>query len=281
MQYGYRHVTYIRSLSFAIIIFLTTDQIDSATEYCNQGPAAQSIASAGVPRNQAFFTTKIPFNHHEPRLSYENAHTLVDVALKDTGLSYLDLVLIHAPYGGPVNRKGAWRALVECVEAGKIRSIGISNYGVHHLNELEAYIQELEAERGKGKGGVISVGQWEIHPWLCRKDVVQWCQERNIAIEAYCPITRGLKLNPKDGGQVKEPLLRALSEKYGKTEAQILLRWSLQSGLVPLVKSEKNDRIKENCEIFDFELDGAEVDELATEEYTWVSWDPTLEPLEN
>lgn len=258
---------------------LITIQIDSATEYCNQGPAGQSIKSAGIPRNEVFFTSKVPFNHHEPRLSYENTHKLVEIALKDTELSYLDLVLIHTPYGGPANRKGAWRALVECVEAGKVRSIGISNYGVHHLDELETHIKELEAERGHGRGGVISVGQWEIHPWLCRNDIVEWCQKRGIAIQAYCPITRGARFNAKNG-EIKEPMLKALSSKYGKTEAQILLRWSLQRGFVPLVKSEREERIKENAEIFDFDMESAEVEELATDEYSCVSWDPTTEPLE-
>ena len=118
-------------------------------------------------------------------MGYENTLKLVDIALEETKLDYLDLVLIHAPYGGSANRKGAWKALVESVEAGKVRSIGISNYGVHHLDELETHIKELEAERGgAGKGGVISVGQWEVHPWLTRPDIVKWCNDRNIAVEA-------------------------------------------------------------------------------------------------
>jgi diketogulonate reductase-like aldo/keto reductase len=206
-------------------------------------------------------------------LSYDNAHKLVDAALCDTGLEYLDLVLIHSPYGGRENRLGAWRALVELVEAGKIRSIGVSNYGVHHLDELEAYIGTLEKQRGgPGRGGVISVGQWEVHPWLTRPDIVDWCRQRNVAVEAFCPIVRGERWG--------EPKVRALADKYGKTEAQILLRWSLQRGLVPLVKSVTPSRIAENAAIFDFELTDDEVSGLATSDYSPCSWDPSVEPLE-
>lgn len=247
-------------------------KIDSASAYRNQGQSAASIPAAGIPRSDIFFTTKVPMAGSP--LSYENTHKLVDIALKDTALDYLDLVLIHSPYGGPENRKGAWKALVELVDAGKIRSIGVSNYGVHHLDELESYIKELEEERGgKGKGGVISVGQWEVHPWLTRPDIVKWCKDRNIAVEAYCPIVRGERFG-------KEPKVKVLADKYGKTEAQILLRWSLQRGYIPLVKSVTPSRIAENAAIFDFELTDEEVEDLATDEYSGCAWDPTVEPLE-
>ena len=128
--------------------------------------------------------------------------------------------LIHAPYGGKEGRTGAWRALVEAQQAGKIQSLGVSNYGVHHLDELEAYIKELESTHGKGKGGVISVGQWELHPWLARPDIVEWCQKRGVILEAYCPIVRGTRFD--------EPVLQPMVKKYNKTPAQILIRWSLQ-----------------------------------------------------
>jgi len=128
--------------------------------------------------------------------------------------------LIHAPYGGEKARNGSWRALVEAQQEGKIRSIGVSNYGVHHLDELDAYISELEARNGKGKGGEISVGQWEIHPWLERRDIVEWCEKRGVVVEAYCPLVRATGF--------KEPILQPMVKKYGKTPAQVLIRWSLQ-----------------------------------------------------
>lgn len=94
-------------------------------------------------------------------------------------------MLIHAPYGGRAGRKGAWKALVESVEEGKVRSIGVSNYGVKHLDEMEEYMKELEEEGGKGKGGMVSVGQWEIHPWLPRKDIVGELYH-SLKLEANC-----------------------------------------------------------------------------------------------
>ena len=136
--------------------------------------------------------------------------------------------LIHAPYGGKEGRTGAWRALVEAQQAGKIRSLGVSNYGVHHLNELEVYIKELEGQKGKGKGGEISVGQWELHPWLTRPDIVNWCNERGVICEAYCPLVRGERFG--------DPKLQALAKKHNKTPAQILVRWSLQKVGSPFVK---------------------------------------------
>lgn len=247
-------------------------QIDSASSYRNQGECAAAIPLSGIPRSEIFFTTKVPLRKYP--LGYENTHRLVDMALEQTKLGYLDLVLIHAPYGGPANRKGAWRALVECVDAGKVRSIGVSNYGVHHLNELEAYIKELELERGgkPGSGGVLSVGQWELHPWLVRRDIAAWCRARNVAVQAFCPIVRG--------GRWGDPKLKALADRHGKTEAQVLLRWSLQNGFVPLVKTATPSRLAENADLYDFALTEDEVADLATGDYSPCTWDPSVETLD-
>lgn len=185
--------------------------------------------------------------------------------LKDTGLDYIDLMLIHSPHGGGIARKGAWKALVEAQEAGKIRSLGISNYGVQHLDELEGHIKEI--------GGIISVGQWELHPWLARPDIVEWCQKRGIVLEAYCPIVRGKRSDEK----VLQPLIK----KYGKSAAQVLLRWSLQRGFVPLPKSVTPSRIEENANIFDFQLTEEEMKSLETSDYAPCAWDPTISSLDD
>jgi diketogulonate reductase-like aldo/keto reductase len=199
LQSGYRHV-------------------DSAVGYRNEAPSADGMKKSGIPRDQLFFTTKI----HPKSMSYESAKEQIDNSLKETGFDYVDLYLIHSPYGGKEARIGAWKALVEGVEAGKIRSIGVSNYGVHHLDELEAYIKSAD-----GKGGILSVNQIELHPWLARKDIADWCTKRGVILEAYCPIVRAQK--------AEDPLLLPLAKKYGKTTSQILLRWSLQ--IVSLFKS--------------------------------------------
>lgn len=170
----------------------------------------------GIPREQLFFTTKVPSRG----LSYDTAKQCVDDTLKKTGLSYVDLYLLHAPYGGKKGRIGAWKALVEAVEAGKVRSIGVSNYGVHHLEELEQYIKETDEQQGKGKGGVLSVNQIELHPWLARPDIVDWCKARGVVLEAYSPLARTERAGEKK--------LATLGKKYNKTWAQVMMRWSLQ-----------------------------------------------------
>jgi len=243
--------------------------VDSAAAYRNEAPCGLAIRKSSIPREDIFFTSKIP-----PRtLNYENTKSQVEKSLKESGLQYIDLMLLHAPYGGSENRKGAWKALVEAVEEGKIRSIGISNYGVHHLDELEVHIKELEEERGgKGKGGVISLGQWELHPWLARPDIVAWCEKRGVVLEAYSPIVRGTKHDDK--------LLTALMKKHGKTAAQILLRWSLQKGFVPLPKSVTPSRIEENAKLYDFELDADDMKTLDTGAYEPCAWDPTTATIE-
>ncbi|OCL07397.1 Aldo/keto reductase [Glonium stellatum] len=237
--------------------------IDSAVGYRNEETSVAGMLKSGIPRDQLFFTTKIP----PGQLGYDNARKHVNDTLQKTGLDYVDLYLIHAPYGGRKGRLDAWKALVEAVEAGKVRSIGVSNYGVHHLEELEEYIKETDKNEGKGKGGVLSVNQVELHPWLARKDIVDWCKARGVILEAYSPIVRATRAN--------DPLLVPLAKKYNKTTSQILLRWSLQMGFVPLPKSVTKSRIEENADIYDFELSEEDMKSLDTGVYEPCAWDPT------
>lgn len=155
---------------------------DSAAAYRNEAPTAAGLLKGNLPRSELFFTSKVP----PKAINYDAAKAVVDESLRLTGLDYIDLYLLHAPYGGKENRLGAWRALVEAVEAGKVRSIGVSNYGVHHLEELEEWIKQTEEKEGKGKGGVLSVNQVELHPWLARDDIVEWCRKRGIVMEVCC-----------------------------------------------------------------------------------------------
>ncbi|KAJ4352098.1 uncharacterized protein N0V89_007444 [Didymosphaeria variabile] len=238
--------------------------VDSAVAYRNEAPSAEGINTSGIPREKVFFTTKIP----PKEMSYESAKKHIENSLKETGFDYIDLYLLHSPYGGKENRIGAWKALVEGVEAGKIRSIGVSNYGVHHLMELESYIKSTNEREGKDKGGCLSCNQVELHPWLARKDIVDWCNTRGVILEAYCPIVRATKS--------EDPLLLPLAKKYNKTTSQVLLRWSLQMGFVPLPKSVTKSRIEENAQLFDFELSAEEMESLDTGVYEPCAWDPTV-----
>lgn len=190
--------------------------IDSATMYQNEAACGDAIRASGLPRESVFYTSKSPPDQH----GYEATVKGFEASLQESGLDYIDLYLIHTPFGGKEARIGAWRALLEAQRAGKVRSIGVSNWGVHHLQELEDWIQKIDAEEGEGKGGKISVGQWEIHPWLARKDITDWCAKYGVVVEAYSPLVRGLKMN--------DILLKPLVDKYGKSPAQILLRWSIQ-----------------------------------------------------
>lgn len=189
--------------------------IDSAQMYGSQKSCGAGIHQSGIEREHIFVTSKVQRGG-----GYDVTKAAIEAGLMESNLGYFDLYLIHAPFGGPETRKGAWRAMVEAKRDGKIRSLGVSNYGVHHLQELEDYIGQLEQQLGKGNGGEISVGQWELHPWLDRKDIVGWCHARQIVVEAYCPLIRGRRFD--------EPVLKPLVEKYSKTAAQVLLRWSLQ-----------------------------------------------------
>ncbi|KAL2867306.1 aldo/keto reductase family protein [Aspergillus lucknowensis] len=233
--------------------------VDSAIMYRNERACGSAIASSGIDRSEIFFTTKIP----PESMGYNATMRAIDSSLRTAEQEYFDLILLHAPYGGKEARLGSWRALVEAQKAGKTRSIGVSNFGVHHLDELEGHI------KSSGDGSKIDVGQYELHPWLDHSDIVEWLQRRNIVVQAYSPLAHGTRM--------KERLLAELGKKYGKSPAQIMIRWGLQKGFVPLPKSVTPSRIKENSEVFDFELSEEDMKILHTGEYSPTDWDPTVD----
>ncbi|KAJ5709457.1 hypothetical protein N7493_010791 [Penicillium malachiteum] len=232
--------------------------VDSAIMYGNEKGCGRALQNSELDRSEIFLTTKIP----PGSMGYAPTKRAISKSLQDAATDYFDLILIHAPYGGQEARLGSWRALVEAQKAGHVRSIGVSNYGVHHLEELEDYIKN-------GGGGEISVGQWELHPWLDHSDITDWCHSRGIVVEAYSPLAHGERLD--------EPVLASIGKKYGKSPAQVMIRWSLQLGFLPLPKSKTPVRIRENADVFDFELSREDMAQLDTGEYAPTDWDPTVD----
>jgi diketogulonate reductase-like aldo/keto reductase len=225
---------------------------DSAQYYRNEAEVGEAVRESGLPRSELFVTTKIMRAAESVDASYKAAKHSVDVM----GLGYIDLFLIHTPPGSLRKRTELWRALEQLQKDGYVKSIGVSNYLVKELEEMKSYATVFPP----------AVNQIELHPWYQQRDTVKWCQEHDVVIEAYCPIARNKK--------AKDPTLLKLAEKYGRSTAQILIRWSLQKGYSPLPKSENLDRIKENANVYDFELaaeDMAILDGLdAGERVTWI-----------
>merc|ERR1712093_316049 len=159
------------------------------------------------------------------------------------GLDYVDLFLIHTPSSGPEGRKVLWQALERLLEAKKTRAIGVSNYGIEHLKQMDEYAKVKPA-----------LNQIELHPWCQSREHVKYCQDKGIVLEAYCPIVRAEKND--------HPVVQKLAKKHNKDPAQILIRWSLQKSFVPLPKSDTPSRIKSNIEVYDFSLDDEDMKAL-------------------
>lgn len=217
--------------------------IDTASVYKNEEGVAKGIAASGVGRGDIFLTTKIWNNSIREGRTKASFQKSLDRLNTD----YLDLCLLHWPADGHVE---AWRALIELYEEGKVKSIGVSNYKQHHLDQLK-------------EAGLMMpmVNQIELHPQLSQKDFVANLKSEGIQVEAWSPLMQG-KFMEVD-------LFHDLANKYEKTPSQIVLRWHVQSGHVALPKSVTPSRIKENIDIFDFALtaeDMASIDAIATNE---------------
>jgi len=251
--------------------------IDSARAYNNERDSAEGILKflekpgQTIKREDIFYTTKI----WDEDQGYEKSLVAIDKALDklsghskegqtDRNLEYIDLVLIHTPLTNTKKRLGTWKALQEAVKTGKVKSIGDSNYGIPHLEELLNW-----------DGLVIkpAVNQIELHPWLQRRELVGYLKDRNIVPVAYSPLTRGKRFD--------DPQLIEYAKRYNKSVAQILIKWSLQADFVPLVKSVHAQRIKENIDVDNFELSAEDFDKLGDKnENGYIIWDPTVHPVD-
>lgn len=231
--------------------------IDSAQAYRNEADVGQGVRDSGVDRGEVFVTTKCVSRNH----GYENTLAGVEESLKKFGFDYIDLFLIHDPMSGTEKRLATYKALQEARQAGKIRSVGVSNYGVPHLEELKDAGFELP-----------TVNQIEVHPLCQQKPIVEWCQKHSVVVQAYCPIIRG---------KMDHPVIQSLAKKFERDPAQILLRWSLQKGYVPLPKSATPSRIRSNADLYDFSLDEEDMeklDALDKGKSGAISWNPVDVP---
>jgi diketogulonate reductase-like aldo/keto reductase len=205
--------------------------IDTAQLYGNEADIGDALRESGIKREQVFITTKV-WNSYQ---GYDSTLQACEQSLRRLRLQYVDLYLIHWPVQGM--SLNTWRAMVNLLRSGKARAVGVSNYTIELLQEI---LQNSDVV-------VPAVNQVEFHPFLYQKHLLSFCEKNGIQLEAYSPLTRGYKLN--------DPTILAVAKKYGnKTPAQVLIRWSLQHGLVVIPKSIHEDRIRENSQVFDFQL---------------------------
>ncbi|KAK7921706.1 NADP-dependent oxidoreductase domain-containing protein [Apiospora marii] len=223
LRYGYRHV-------------------DTAQYYANEAEVGQAIQMTElVDRADVFLTTKIltPAEEGSVEANYRKCVESVrklDASGEDGG--YVDLFLIHSPNcGGAENRKMLWQALERLHREGKAKSIGVSNFGIQHIEELKAFAEVWPPH----------VNQIELHPWSQQTEIVEYCEKQGITIEAYCPLVRNTKAD--------DPTLAKVAEKHGVAPSQVLVRYCLERGWVPLPKSDNTERIAMNADVFEFALD--------------------------
>lgn len=188
------------------------------------------MKKCGVPRDQIYISTKLWNSDH----GKDKTITALKESLRKLGLDYVDLYLMHSPKGG--NTVETWQTMVELKKQGLTRSIGVSNFNIYHLEKL------IEAT----PNDIPAVNQIELTPYLTWDDLVKYCECKGIVIQAYSPLTKAQKL--------QDPKLVAIAKKYGKSPAQVLIKWSIQRGFVCIPKSVKEERIIENGEIFDFQI---------------------------
>lgn len=211
--------------------------IDTAAIYGNEEAVGKAIHDSGIPREEIFVTSKV-WNDDQ---GYEETLAAFDTTMEKLGLEYLDLYLIHWPITGKF--KDTWRALEKIYRDGKVRSIGVSNFHVHHLEEL---LKDAEVKP--------VLNQIEYHPHLTQEDVLQFCKENAIQMQSWSPLKRG--------EIITEPVIKEIADKHDKTPAQIVLRWNLQNGVITIPKSVKEHRMQENADIFNFELTEDEMEKL-------------------
>jgi len=211
--------------------------LDTAASYGNEKEIGKAIAESGLKREEIFVTTKVA-NHDQ---GFDSTLTAFEISRKKLGLDYIDLYLVHWPIRG--KRKETWKALEKLYTEKRVRAIGVANYLIPFLEELTSYANEQPV-----------LNQVEFSPYLYLEHLLNYCREKKICLQSYTPLIRGKKF--------KDPKLLNLSEKYGKTPAQIILRWNLQLGVSTIPKSSNPARLKENFDVFDFSISAEDMEAM-------------------
>jgi 2,5-diketo-D-gluconate reductase A len=214
--------------------------LDTAAAYQNEAAVGKAIRRSGVPRQELFVTTKLWVQD----ASYDGAKKALDQSLRKLQLEYLDLYLIHQPYG---DVHGAWRAMEELLREGRVRAIGVSNFHSDRVMDLVAFNQVVPA-----------INQIETHPFNQQIDTQRFLQENNVQIESWGPFAEGKH------GIFQNELLRSIGNEHQKSVAQVILRWLIQRDVVVIPKSVRRERIEENFDVFDFELSPGDMESIAT-----------------
>lgn len=212
--------------------------IDTAASYMNEAAVGEGIKNGGIAREQLFVTSKLWVQD----TGYEQTRQAIDASLRRLQLDYLDLYLIHQPYG---DVHGSWRAMQDAYQAGKLRAIGVSNFQPDRLMDITAFNEIKPA-----------VNQVEINPFQQQEESVAFMRELGVQAEAWAPFAEGRN------NLFQNEVLHAIAAKHGKTVGQVVLRWVIQRGAVALAKSVRRERMEENLAIFDFELDTDDVNQI-------------------
>ena len=213
--------------------------LDTAQSYYNEEQVGLAIKKSGIPRNEIFLTTKVWVEHY----GYEAAKASVVRSMQNLQTDYLDLLLLHQPFG---DYYGAWRALEDLYKEGYVRAIGVSNFYPDRLVDLASFARICPM-----------VNQVEIHPYHQQGEAITWMEKYHVQPEAWAPFGEGR------GGLFQDPTLMAIGQAHGKSAAQVMLRWHLQRGVVVIPKSTHLTRMEENLQVFDFTLSDEEMDLIA------------------